>query len=79
MHQEDLCGLRFFNEIKLIFSEENPLSALRRSRPLAFPPALADLRPNLKIDRRCPHHDAGGKAIPGSGFCIYGKMGRCEF
>ncbi|WP_028583579.1 CBS domain-containing protein [Desulfogranum mediterraneum] len=47
---------RFFYELKLILSEDNPLPALRRLAAFKlFPFLWPDLRPNLKIDRRFIH------------------------
>lgn len=47
---------RFFYELKLILSENNPLTALRRLAQFKlFPFLWPDLRPNLKIDRRFVH------------------------
>lgn len=47
---------RFFHELKLILSEDNPIPALRRMATLKlFPFLWPDLRPNLKIDRRFLH------------------------
>lgn len=49
-------GLRFFNELKLILSEDTPLASLRRLGGFGlFPLLWPDLRPNLKIDRRLIH------------------------
>jgi tRNA nucleotidyltransferase (CCA-adding enzyme) len=54
MHmREQFTGLRFFNELRRILSEDNPLIALRRLEGFGlFPLLWPDLRPNLKIDRR---------------------------
>ncbi len=53
---EKFSGLRFFNEIRLLFSEDNPLSALRRMESFGlFTRLWPELRPNLKIDRRFVH------------------------
>ncbi|MDH4318003.1 MAG: CBS domain-containing protein [Desulfobulbaceae bacterium] len=49
-------GARFFSELRIILSEDNPLPALRRLGELGLYPYLwPDLRPNLKIDRRVMH------------------------
>jgi tRNA nucleotidyltransferase (CCA-adding enzyme) len=49
-------GPRFFTELKLILSEDNPLASLRRMSGFhLFPFLWPDLRPNLKIDRRFIH------------------------
>jgi tRNA nucleotidyltransferase (CCA-adding enzyme) len=49
-------GPRFFTELKLILSEDNPLASLRRMSGFnLFPFLWPDLRPNLKIDRRFVH------------------------
>jgi tRNA nucleotidyltransferase (CCA-adding enzyme) len=49
-------GPRFFGELKLILSEDNPLASLRRMSSFdLFPFLWPDLRPNLKIDRRFIH------------------------
>uniref|UniRef100_UPI004056363A CBS domain-containing protein n=1 Tax=Candidatus Electronema sp. TaxID=2698783 RepID=UPI004056363A len=57
MHRaEKFNGLRFFNEIKLLLSEDSPLPALRRLESFGlFSLLWPDLRPNLKIDRRFVH------------------------
>ena len=48
---------RFFHELKLILSENDPLPALRRMEAFKlFPFLWPDLRPNLKIDRRFVHY-----------------------
>ncbi|MBM9613033.1 CBS domain-containing protein [Desulfobulbus rhabdoformis] len=48
---------RFFHELKLILSENDPLPALKRMAALKlFPFLWPDLRPNLKIDRRFVHY-----------------------
>nr|WP_321466217.1 CBS domain-containing protein [uncultured Desulfobulbus sp.] len=48
---------RFFHELKLILSENDPLPALRRMAAFKlFPFLWPDLRPNLKIDRRFIHY-----------------------
>ena len=53
---ERFSGPRFFAELKLILSEDNPLASLRRmSYFKLFPFLWPDLRPNLKIDRRFVH------------------------
>ena len=53
---ERFSGPRFFGELKLILSEDNPLGSLRRmSYFKLFPFLWPDLRPNLKIDRRFVH------------------------
>ena len=53
---EKFEGPRFFNELKLILSEDHPLASLRRLDSFAlFPVLWPDLRPNLKIDRRFVH------------------------
>jgi tRNA nucleotidyltransferase (CCA-adding enzyme) len=47
---------RFFYELKLILSENNPIPALKRLASFKlFPFLWPDLRPNLKIDRRFIH------------------------
>ena len=47
---------RFFTELKLIFSEENPLPAINRMAELKlFQFLWPDLKPHLKIDRRFNH------------------------
>ncbi len=47
---------RFFYELKLILSENNPLASLRRLAAFKlFPFLWPDLKPNLKIDRRFIH------------------------
>ncbi len=44
---------RFFTELKLIFSEENPIPAIYRLEEYGlFPFLWPDLKPHLKIDRR---------------------------
>lgn len=49
-------GQRFFQELKLILSEDNPMPALQRLSELGlFPFLWPDLRPNMKIDRRFRH------------------------
>ncbi len=49
-------GPRFFGELKQIFSEENPIGAIRRLADLDLVRFLwPDLRPSLKIDRRFIH------------------------
>jgi len=49
-------GPRFFTELKLILSEDNPLPFLKRMAEFKlFPFLWPDLRPNLKIDRRFVH------------------------
>jgi tRNA nucleotidyltransferase (CCA-adding enzyme) len=57
MHMyEKFSGFRFFNELKLILSEDHPLASLRRMDSFnLFPVLWPDLRPNLKIDRRFAH------------------------
>ncbi|MCI5142099.1 MAG: CBS domain-containing protein [Candidatus Electrothrix sp. ATG1] len=57
MHMyEKFSGPRFFNELKLILSEDHPLASLRRLDSFdLFPVLWPDLRPNLKIDRRFTH------------------------
>jgi tRNA nucleotidyltransferase (CCA-adding enzyme) len=53
---ERFSGPRFFTELKLILSEDNPLASLRRMASFnLFPFLWPDLRPNLKIDRRFVH------------------------
>lgn len=53
---EKFTGPRFFSELKLIFSEDQPLASLRRLDSFSlFPVLWPDLRPNLKIDRRFAH------------------------
>ncbi|MDD2465188.1 MAG: CBS domain-containing protein [Desulfobulbus sp.] len=48
---------RFFHELALILSENDPLPALRRMESFKlFPFLWPDLRPNLKIDRRFVHY-----------------------
>nr|WP_320011351.1 CBS domain-containing protein [uncultured Desulfobulbus sp.] len=48
---------RFFHELKLILSENDPLPALKRMADLKlFPFLWPELRPNLKIDRRFLHY-----------------------
>ena len=56
---------RFFHELKLILSEEDPVPALRRMAAFnLFPFLWPDLRPNLKIDRRFLHFlTQAGRAI----------------
>ncbi len=47
---------RFFHELKLILSEDDPTPALRRMAAFKlFPFLWPDLRPNLEIDRRFVH------------------------
>ncbi len=47
---------RFFTEIKIILSEENPIPAIERMAELnLFQFLWPDLKPNLKIDRRFIH------------------------
>jgi tRNA nucleotidyltransferase (CCA-adding enzyme) len=47
---------RFFHELKLILSEDDPTPALRRMASFKlFPFLWPDLRPNLKVDRRFLH------------------------
>ncbi|MCX5870980.1 MAG: CBS domain-containing protein [Deltaproteobacteria bacterium] len=47
---------RFFTELKLIFSEENPLPAINRLAEFKlFQFLWPDLKPHLKIDRRFNH------------------------
>lgn len=47
---------RFFSELQQIFSEDNPLPAIRRLTEFnLFPFLWPDLKPNLKIDRRFMH------------------------
>jgi tRNA nucleotidyltransferase (CCA-adding enzyme) len=47
---------RFFREMKLILSEDDPIPALQRLAAFKlFPFLWPDLRPNLKIDRRFLH------------------------
>ena len=47
---------RFFTELKLIFSEENPIPAIQRLGKLGlFSFLWPDLKPHLKIDRRLNH------------------------
>lgn len=47
---------RFFHELKLILSEDDPIPALRRMASLKlFSFLWPDLRPNLKVDRRFLH------------------------
>ncbi|PIE60730.1 MAG: prohead protease [Desulfobulbus propionicus] len=49
-------GARFFHELKLLLSEDNPLNGLRRLEELQlFQFLWPDLRPNLKVDRRFVH------------------------
>jgi tRNA nucleotidyltransferase (CCA-adding enzyme) len=57
MHRaEKFRGLRFFNEIRLLLSEDSPLPALQRLEGFGlFPLLWPDLRPHLKIDRRFIH------------------------
>ena len=57
MHLFDRCEEpRFFHELKLILSEDDPLPALKRMAAFKlFPFLWPDLRPNLKIDRRFLH------------------------
>lgn len=57
MHLFDHCEEpRFFHELKLILSEDDPLPALKRMAAFKlFPFLWPDLRPNLKIDRRFDH------------------------
>jgi tRNA nucleotidyltransferase (CCA-adding enzyme) len=53
---ERFSGPRFFTELKLILSEDNPLASLKRMDSFnLFPFLWPDLRPNLKIDRRFVH------------------------
>ena len=53
---ERFSGPRFFGELKLILSEDNPLASLRRMAYFKlFPILWPDLRPNLKVDRRFIH------------------------
>ena len=48
--------LRFFSELKLIFSEEDPIPAIQRLAEFnLFPFLWPDLKPYLKIDRRFLH------------------------
>jgi len=56
---------RFFTELKLILSEDNPLPAVQRMADFGlFPFLWPDLRPNLKIDRRFIHIlTQAGKAL----------------
>lgn len=56
---------RFFHELKLILSENDPIPALRRLAAFKlFPFLWPDLRPNLKIDRRFLHFlTQAGQAI----------------
>ncbi|WP_028317611.1 CBS domain-containing protein [Desulfobulbus elongatus] len=56
---------RFFHELKLILSEDDPTPALRRMASFKlFPFLWPDLRPNLKIDRRFRHFlTQAGQAI----------------
>lgn len=56
---------RFFHELKLILSEDDPVPALRRLAAFKlFPFLWPDLRPNLKIDRRFLHFlTQAGQAI----------------
>jgi tRNA nucleotidyltransferase (CCA-adding enzyme) len=56
---------RFFHELKLILSEDNPVPALQRMAGFKlFPFLWPDLRPNLKIDRRFLHFlTQAGQAI----------------
>lgn len=47
---------RFFTELKLIFSEQNPLPAIQRLEEFGlFQFLWPDLKPHLKIDRRFSH------------------------
>lgn len=47
---------RFFSELKLIFSEEDPVPAIQRLAEFnLFPFLWPDLKPHLKIDRRFLH------------------------
>jgi len=47
---------RFFHELKLILSEDDPIPSLRRMAAFKlFPFLWPDLRPNLEIDRRFIH------------------------
>jgi len=47
---------RFFHELKLILSEDDPIPALKRMASFKlFPFLWPDLRPNLEIDRRFLH------------------------
>lgn len=49
-------GPRFFNELRQILSQDNPIPALRRIADFdLFQFLWPDLRPNLKIDRRFVH------------------------
>jgi tRNA nucleotidyltransferase (CCA-adding enzyme) len=53
---DKFSGPRFFGELKLILSEDQPLASLRRMSYFnLFPFLWPDLRPNLKIDRRFVH------------------------
>lgn len=56
---------RFFHELKLILSEDDPIPALRRMAAFKlFPFLWPDLRPNLNIDRRFLHFlTQAGRAI----------------
>ncbi len=71
-------GPRFFTELKIILSEDNPIPALRRMADFdLFPFLWPDLRPNLKIDRRFIHVlTQAGKAI--SWFKLLYLKERCE-
>lgn len=47
---------RFFNEVRIILSEENPIPAIFRLQDLGlFPFLWPDLKPYLRIDRRFKH------------------------
>ncbi len=51
-----IAGFRFFYELKLILSEDDPLGSLRRMSTFhLFQFLWPDLRPNLTIDRRFSH------------------------
>ena len=57
MHRaEKFSGLRFFTELRLLLSEDNPLPALQRLEGFGlFPLLWPDLRPHPKVDRRVVH------------------------
>ncbi|NOQ46384.1 MAG: CBS domain-containing protein [Desulfobulbaceae bacterium] len=71
-------GHRFFTELKIILSEDNPIPALKRMADFDFFSFLwPDLRPNLKIDRRFIHVlTQAGRAI--SWFKLLYLRERCE-
>ncbi|MCI5144433.1 MAG: CBS domain-containing protein [Candidatus Electrothrix sp. AR3] len=83
MHMFDkFSGSRFFIELRLILSEDNPLDSLRRMASFdLFSVLWPDLRPNLKVDRRFIHVMAQAERVISWFKLLYlpAKDRQCEF